>query len=165
MLINATALCFGPVTKRDYIDAVIERYITDFTNNLIFIYDKFKQDNNTLNNESIYNLCSIENYNYFNNVYVGSKPISFNSKNIIFVTNCGLWAPFKSRLDRYRWEQQHAQERLELQGVYQSDIGIDTKLYEDEDYHTFFGVGEFPVMVLKVVRIGNIDYSFYTIER
>lgn len=164
MLINVTALGFGPVTKRDYIDGVLERYVTDFTNNLIFIYNEFKTENKHIETERLHNLCSIDNYHYFNNLYVGSKPISFNSKNIIFETNCGLWGPFKSRLDRLRLERQHMLEKIDMQGCYQSDIDT-TELYDDDDYNTFFGSGEFPVMVLKVVRIGNIDYSFYTIER
>ena len=60
--------------------------------------------------------------------------------------------------------------KLEANLLNSSNEGVkidaeDIELYELEDYLKFFGPGEFPMMVFIIVRIGNKQYSFYTIER
>jgi hypothetical protein len=90
----------------------------------------------------------LQNYNLFDSRF--GQQIKFNNKNITFQTlNTG-----KIHLDDEEigvcYSEQNPPARNKLTG---------------KDINEFFGRGEFPFRHFTVVRIGNLDYFFYTITR
>jgi len=84
----------------------------------------------------------LQNYSLFYE-RIGRK-ITYNTKNIVFETQSkGLIA----------LDDEHTQQNPSLPAVTGKQI------------NEFFGRGEFPVVEIIFLRIGNQDYSFYTISR
>lgn len=96
------------------------------------------------------------NYRVFDSQF--GENISYNSKNLIFS---------KMHNDiRGILEQRHFDCRscMQYETSDESKSDILPPLTKDE-FTALFGKGEFPFMIIDVIRVGNHDYSYYTITR
>ena len=127
---------------------------------------------------------SIANYKIFQDLY-GSK-IKYNTKSIIFeetITNNpeSIWNVKQYCMDMYNLE--YVEETDEHSGYYrykpnpsncirtydkcECSVGEDRDNAEEmlRHFYSAFGVGEFPFLTVKIIRLGNKDHYFYTIHR
>lgn len=124
---------------------------------------------------------SIANYKIFQDLY-GSK-IKYNSKSIVFeetVTNNpdSIWNVKQYCMDAYNLE--YVEETEQHSGYFRykpyNEVLHDTcecSVSPDRDeaqealrnFYSAFGVGEFPFLTIKIIRLGNKDHYFYTIHR
>jgi hypothetical protein len=160
MLIETTALDMYPMPKNHTIEDRIEFYKTNFCQHLINIFQKQKQ------NPSKPDLASLVNYTVYRNTYPSHKPIKYNSKNLVFETNERLW-------DYFEWYVKQAakvnpENGYSWEGTF-NDIKIvntpETEFYTLSEYNSFFGSGEFPILIFNVIRLGNQEYTFWDISR
>lgn len=173
-LIKTTALDLWGFKNSD-IDSRILDYQDSFCNHLLRLFHQSKvwaEDRPTP--------MDLSNYTVFRNTYFESKPITYNNKSLTFETNTNLWDRFAFYLRRKRKKginpdlaKDPSQPKIlsdilvtEEQGCLKSACDIDSiPLYKEDEYHCFFGAGEFPIMLFYIVRIGNQEYSFWDISR
>ena len=175
MLITEAALYMGQVGDLS-LDEIKTICFTQFAENL---------RDELLENYPNPHKMGLQNYGYFNKQY--GKKIQYNNKNITYKEMfsdlkdfCGqffgliqkdfknpptcvgafsTWeVPTKEEYDtkvKKRWEET---------GMY-----TDSSEYENiklcGNFSEFFGKGEFPFMYITMIRLGNQDYYFATIER
>lgn len=185
MIVSSKAMGFYPI-KNQTIEELLESQINTFSHRLLRVYDKqFKslsleeqqkfQDITPIINAN-YNdmnmpltkssllpdkICSIQNYNVFNEAnlefdYI--KTINYNSKDIKYSElYTRLWDNFKFYLEDYQ---------KKFNSEYENTVGCKQfDIYPVENYHYFFSGGEFPFLDFKIVRIGNNEYVFSQIVR
>ena len=168
MLMTEEAHYFNELRKLSIEQAQME-CVEDFYNNLRRFAGK----------ELDYGERSLENYNRFD-CFCG-KSISYNNKNVQFVT----LIPREQSTDLiYRWLENNKKEAsYDSNSVMSMDEGLMEKgvkrLCENVElsdpvtnvkqklpkYRVIFGVGEFPHLNFKIVRIGNKEYFWYTLTR
>jgi len=159
MLLESTAMDMCPVSKHETIEDRLTFYKENFCRELLKIFhERMKKSK-----EIPVMISGLENYTVYRNMYPNHKPVKYNNKNIVFETNGDLWDYFKWFLDK----KQHPDN---LKGnCWCSDLtcmGEDgIEYYKLEDYHKFFGPGEFPIIIFNVIRIGNQEYTFWDISR
>ena len=173
-LIQTTALDLWGFKNAD-IDSRILEYQDNFCEHLLRLFHQSK-----VWAEERPTPMDLTNYTVFRNTYLSSKPITYNNKNLTFYTNTNLWDRFAFYLQRKRERgtnpdlaKDPSQEKIlsdilttEEHRCLPSACDIDLiPLYKEDEYHSFFGCGEFPILVFYIVRIGNQEYSFWDISR
>ena len=125
------------------------------------------------------NLCSTSNYRRLNNEF--AEEIKYNSKNTVFESTiynherfsvqdtCAdmfllkrIEAPDTSNNYSYEFWRNPFEQKEECEAECASKERNIKRLLK---FHQFFGIGEFPYLTIKVIRIGNIDHYFYTAHR
>lgn len=125
---------------------------------------------------------SIANYKIFQNLYGSS--IKYNSKSIVFEETIthnpdNIWNVKQYCMDMYNLE--YIEKTEDHSGYYRYKPSNCVKAYdkcecsvgsERDDaqealrhFYSAFGVGEFPFLTIKIIRLGNKDHYFYTIHR
>jgi hypothetical protein len=159
MLLESTAMDMCPVSKYEAIDDRLDTYKENFCHELLRIFHEQKKKSE----ECPTIISGLENYTVYRNMYPNHKPVKYNNKNIVFETNSNLWDYFKWFLDK----KQHPDSIKYNDSC--SDIKCmgedDVEYYGLEEYHNFFGPGEFPIIIFNVIRIGNQEYTFWDISR
>lgn len=168
---DAKALGFWDMQRNQDIFEIQRELINCFNYQLYRIYGEMRKENDTsINDDSPkpnYDLASIYNYNFFNSRYPRAKTIRYNSKDVTYEECIDL----RDHFIKYYQEMKEFRNRTkDKPSLPDCDKGAkidaeDIELYELKDYLNFFGPGEFPMMFFVIVRIGNKQYSFYTIER
>lgn len=176
---EATALNFWSCKNSGDIMSTLDIYKDEFCDHFLRLFHQVK-----IWSEQKPMEIGLNNYTLFRNTFPNSKPVTFNTKNITFETNGNLWERFKFYLSNKRAKGINPDLTINpnqpkvLSDIIKSNIfqsvgdpfnticNIDSiPLYAENEYENFFGPGEFPVLVMSVVRIGNQDYSFWDISR
>lgn len=103
-------------------------------------------------------ICSLRNYQYFNDKCGDVRRISYNSKDLKFEElNTKLWDIFTTIRNRVVKERQNKLMCISDDSYYD--------IYPESNYRYFFGGGEFPFLLYRITRIGNVDYGFGVLTR
>lgn len=181
MIIQTEALGFIPV-KNNTIDNLIYNCGEEFSYSLLNLYHKKFMTLSKPEQEQFYDvdkklkkegygeipvsandilpsdICSLSNYQYFNDKCGDVRKISYNSKDLKFEElNTKLWDIFTAVRNRMIRERQNA--------VLCTSDNTYYDIYPESNYRYFFGAGEFPFLLYRITRIGNIDYGFGVLTR
>lgn len=182
MIITTNALDFIPV-KNTTIDNLMLNCSASFAKSLLKVYHdcfktlsadkqkKFYDISKVLEEENKKDIpvfandllpkeiCSLSNYDLFNYNSDVVRKIRFNSKDLKFeeLSSRILWDTFIS----IRNSELKKRENV----VLRSDDSSYFDIYPETNYHYFFGGGEFPFLLYRIARIGNMDYCFGEIVR
>lgn len=143
--------CFG-VLKNETIDELVTKFVNDFEYKIYSLIPELGE-------------ClpmSIKMYDTFN--VLKGKRISYNNKNIEYEEiETDLYTRFKNNnSDELKCN------IVETEDEFCARIWLMNKNEKNSKYQNWeclFGLGEFPHMIIKIVRIGNQKYSFYSITR
>lgn len=166
MIQQRTVHCFTEL-KNESIDRIKDSCVDDFMMKILKLVKQSQEK-------------GISNYNVFNQF---GRNISFNNKNIEYresftdikdICNLRIDTVFKDTCVGLTKE---IEEYENIVKWLKSDFEFSFSVYnEDEDcteiavrktsnLNGLFGVGEFPFIVITIVRIGNKKYYFYEITR
>lgn len=99
-------------------------------------------------------------YNLFSTKY--GECVSYNSKNLVFskvYVNISEYILLK--LDNLR----RAQSTVIYNTITKEEVYIPKHGSTDSDYLDLFGKNKFPNIKIDIIRVGNHDYSYYTLVR
>lgn len=189
--INAEILRSLLRTRHQYNIPVIISRVTHFNGELFMIKTEIVHDFDVLKNETIDELVTkfvndfeykiytlirdigehglpmtIRMYDTFN--ILKGKRISYNNKNVEYEeVKTDLYTFFKNDLktrESFDAEYNAVETELEFDArTWLLDKNEKNPKYQN--WECLFGLGEFPHMIIKIVRIGNQKYSFYSITR
>lgn len=147
------------VLKNETIDELVTKFVNDFEYKIYTLIRDMGE----------YGLpMSIRMYDTFN--ILKGKRISYNNKNVEYEeVKTDLYTFFKNDLKtRESFDAEY--NGIDIESELEFDactwlLDKNEKKPKYQNWECLFGLGEFPHMIIKIVRIGNQKYSFYSITR
>lgn len=157
------------VLKNETIDELVTKFVNDFEYKIYTLIRNIGEHGLPM---------SIRMYDTFN--ILKGKRISYNNKNVEYEeVKTDLYTFVKNDLKtRKSFDAEY--NGIDIDCVECNGVDIESELESDartwlldkngknpkyQNWECLFGLGEFPHMIIKIVRIGNKKYSFYNITR